>query len=236
MSDLQPFITVTLLPELIEQILTIHADSHYNDHALQWTSDRHLSAHQLRRLERYFYLHWLPKLCITVYVGHWESVDYRLDTSSSYTSCGTATTSPGTASSSPRSASIPSIVTFVKVERDGSRPFNFQDTLTKSIWNAYDPSNPSAHLRLGEDHFNDGLKEFAMINDSEIVGLQVSDDARSIKFNWRDTFTAFFKEEILLRRKRDELASSESSFVIPTNYAWLAMYPGKIRDLLSAVS
>ena len=194
---------VRLLPEIVEQILTLHGDSHGDDDpAYQWTQLRKLSAFQKRRIERYFHDFWLPKLIVTMYIGPSTSFDYKLadELIDNATSPGNETTvfRVGTEN---RNREI--------LEDDDQREERRSRlrTLLKQGWNKYSVENPNAILRLGEGVLNDSIKGGYIINDTPLSELVVDETASTISFRWHSLFSALFREEMMLRRYTDDMVS-----------------------------
>lgn len=179
--------SVRLLPELVEQILTLHVDSFDEDPAYQWAKLRQISPYQKTRIEKRFYDYWLPELIVTVYVGSHTSFDYTLDVDAS------------TNNYSDR------IVPFHYVKQENHR--ERLDSSVKAQLAGHSLKTPTVHLRLGEGVLNNGMAGGYIVNDTEVTGLEIGEDCFKIRFDWRETFTALLREEMLLRKHKQEMVS-----------------------------
>ncbi|KAI1389701.1 uncharacterized protein F4822DRAFT_210234 [Hypoxylon trugodes] len=172
--------------ELIERILDLLVDEYDQDPAYQWTTLRHTARRQMRRIERHFLRHWVPKLTITLYSGPRCQIDYRLSNYSGNDNLGIRrvrfqTLGPGLANS---------------LNKEGIR----------TLWDQYSFENRVAHLRLGEGILNNGMTGGYIVNDTDIVDLEVENDGLSIAFDWRRTLDALLREEVMMQKLQTEMA------------------------------
>jgi hypothetical protein len=174
-----------LLPELIEDVLAYHVDAYVDDPAYQWATLRKLSAFQKRRIERHFHNYWLPKLSISIYSGVNWSLDYTYEKS-------------GT------SLGEDEFVTFQHNSRQLQK-WNVEDGFVRTLWAQHNINDPKAILRFGEGVLNGGIRGGYIINDSELPGLKIVDNGKSIVFKWKEALSALFREEILLRNLRSSM-------------------------------
>ncbi|KAJ4348009.1 uncharacterized protein N0V89_009381 [Didymosphaeria variabile] len=178
----------TLPAEIKEEILTALVESCGDeDPAYVWTQLRNLSHFQRRRIENRFESFWLPKLSITVYHGVWYSFDY--------------------AYVGPHASLTEGIATYKQVPgRDGAFSKETEDLLKASTYERLNAPNPELILRFGEGFGDTGeLRGGYIINDSELPGLEASEDGLVLRFDWRAALDALFREEMLLRKFRDEM-------------------------------
>ncbi|KAI0387207.1 hypothetical protein F5Y04DRAFT_78876 [Hypomontagnella monticulosa] len=170
--------------ELVERIMDLLVDDYGQDPAYQWTTLRHTTRRQMRRIERHFWNYWVPKLTITLYSGARCQIDYvrsnedGLETSRARF----RTLAPGLAN-----------------------PLDKKDI--RALWGQYSFENRVAHLRLGEGVLNNGMTGGYIVNDTDIADLQVDDDGLGIAFNWRETLNALLREEIMMRRLHAEMVT-----------------------------
>ncbi|RYP05516.1 hypothetical protein DL764_003776 [Monosporascus ibericus] len=173
--------------ELVDIILENLVDEYNSDPVYQWTTLRHISARQKRRIEKHFLEYWVPKLTITLYLGSWVQVDYKSAAKASNSDCEDG------------------IVHFQAPEGDLSDHFSQERLAT--LWQHYGFENRVAHLRLGEGVLNGGIREGHIVNDTELVGLKVGEDSNTISFDWKQTMDALLREEMLMRKFQSEMMS-----------------------------
>ncbi|KAI1381043.1 hypothetical protein F4677DRAFT_405685 [Hypoxylon crocopeplum] len=171
--------------ELIERILDLLIDDYDRDPAYQWTTLRHTARRQMRRIERHFLRQWMPNLTITLYSGPRCQIDYKLPESVSEDSLDTGR------------------VRFQTLGASLSESLNKEDIRT--LWSQYSFENRVAHLRLGEGILNHGMTGGYIVNDTDIVDLQVENDGLDIIFDWRRTFDALLREEMMMRKLQAEM-------------------------------
>ncbi|KAF1979105.1 hypothetical protein BU23DRAFT_148135 [Bimuria novae-zelandiae CBS 107.79] len=177
----------TLPAELVEEILTALVDSYNDDPAYQWNQLRNLSSFQRQCIEKHFENFWLPKLIISAFSGIWFSWEYTLDSTDALLSEGIAT------------------------YRHILDPSNSMNHLLQEKWEY--PSGPAVFLRFGEGFLKRGLRGGYIVDDLEPTGLEVSNEGLTMRFNWRRTLDALFREEMLLRNHREAmLQSAEQDF------------------------
>lgn len=170
--------------ELVEQILTHHVDSHWEDPAYTWVRLRHLSSDQKHRIERHFESSWLPKLNITLYYHTRDQFEYSLVQDKAN-----------------------------RVSADGKATFVFvigpnatDDTDPKVAWDDYSVAlNRNITVRLGESWLSGGCKGGYILNDTDLPGLEVLDDGRRIRFCWKGAMDELLREEMYMRRVGEEL-------------------------------
>lgn len=172
--------------ELVDMVLENLIQSYDHDPAYQWTTMRHISGRQMRRIERRFLSYWVPKLAVTLYSGSWIQVDYKYDPETQTAACD----ENGTVHFKTPEGSLPDSVT--------------RDRLA-TLWHHYGFENRVAHLRLGEGVLNGGIREGHIVNDTELVGLQVGEDGNTISFNWRQTMDSLLREEVMMRKVQDTM-------------------------------
>ncbi|KAI1204306.1 uncharacterized protein F4807DRAFT_454760 [Annulohypoxylon truncatum] len=185
--------------ELIERILDLLIDDYDLDPAYQWTTLRHTARRQKRRIERFFWHYWLPKLTITLYSGPRCQIDYRL--------------SNRTDDDNPESSQV----RFRTLGPGLSNSLNKEDI--RSLWDQYTFENRVAHLRLGEGLLNHGMTGGYIVNDTDIVDLQVEDDGFGIVFDWRRTFDALLREEVMMRKFQLEM-TTERKMALASEHRW----------------
>ncbi|OTA70159.1 hypothetical protein K449DRAFT_3991 [Hypoxylon sp. EC38] len=172
--------------ELIERILDLLVDDYGQDPAYQWTTLRYIARRQMRHIERHFWHQWVPNLTITLYSGPRCQVDYKL--SSHINEDGFET----------------GRVIFQTPGTSLSNSLNKGDI--RALWDHYSFENRVAHLRLGEGLLNHGMTGGYIVNDTDIVDLKIEDDGLGILFDWRQTFDALLREEVMMRRLQTEMA------------------------------
>ncbi|KAI6089911.1 hypothetical protein F4821DRAFT_44443 [Hypoxylon rubiginosum] len=175
--------------ELVERIIDLLVDDHDQDPAYQWTTLRHTSRRQMRRIERHFLRHWVPQLTITLYSGPRCQIDYRLSDHAGADGFETGRArfqTPGASDSDTHTLSNEDI---------------------KSLWGQYGFENRVAHLRLGEGVLNKGMTGGYIVNDTDIVGLEVENDGLDIVFDWRRTLDALLREEVMMRKLQTQMTS-----------------------------
>ncbi|KAI1104471.1 hypothetical protein F4804DRAFT_187058 [Jackrogersella minutella] len=183
--------------ELIDQIMDFVVDDYQLDPAYQWSILRHTSERQCRRIERYFLTYWVPKLTITLYSGPRCQIDYRL---------------------SDREKDLDtSRVRFQTVGLGVSDALNKGDI--RALWDHYSFENRVAHLRLGEGLLNHGMTGGYIVNDTDIVDLKVDDDGFGIVFDWRRTFDALLREELMMRKLQVEMVTDRKAKLV-TEHRW----------------
>jgi hypothetical protein len=181
-------------PELTDMILSHMLDVLGNDPARQWMTLRHLSSDLMHRVERHFFYFWLPKLVISVYTNAWVSADFRL-------------VKPNRQLRSNRPFSDIAYFTYhPDLRANMGRP----SKATTRALRKHSGGRPECILRLGDGYLNRGYQGGHIINDTEIPGLQVSDDGYDINFDWRGTFTALLREEMMMRRLVEPLVPESS--------------------------
>ncbi|OTB07043.1 hypothetical protein M426DRAFT_93206 [Hypoxylon sp. CI-4A] len=177
--------------ELVERILDLLVDDHHHDPAYQWTTLRHTARRQMRRIERHFLRHWVPRLTVTLYSGPRCQIDYRLSSRAGEDGLEDDTRvrfqTLGAAAGGLSSNSL----------------LNKGDI--RSLWDQYGFENRVAHLRLGEGVLSGGMTGGYIVNDTEIVDLTVQDDGLAIFFDWRRTLDALLREEVMMRRIQTEM-------------------------------
>lgn len=185
--------------ELIERILDLLIDDYDQDPAYQWTTLRHMARRQMRRIERHFYRQWVPKLTITLYSGSRCQMDYTVADRDR----------EGVNFESGR----------VRFQTSAASP---SDSLNKdhirTLWDQYSFENRVAHLRLGEGVLCRGMTGGYIVNDTDIVDLKVESEGLGITFDWRRTFDALLREEIMMRKLQAEMVRDFRNLLLSYNY------------------
>ncbi|OTA90980.1 hypothetical protein M434DRAFT_358078 [Hypoxylon sp. CO27-5] len=180
--------------ELIERILDLLVDDYGQDPAYQWTTLRHIARRQMRRIERHFWHQWVPNLTITLYSGPRCQIDYKLSNHISDNGFETGR---------------------VRFQTPGT---NLSNSLNKgdirALWDHYSFENRVAHLRLAEGLLNHGMTGGYIVNDTDIVDLKVEDDGLGILFDWRQTFDALLREDVMMRRLQAEMVCDLHSYLV----------------------
>lgn len=169
--------------EIVDMVLENLIETYNGDPAYQWTTLRHISRRQMRRIENRFLNCWVPKLVVTLYSGSWIQIDYKYDARASVYE-------NGTVSFETRKDSLPDSIT-------GER--------LAALWHHYGFENRVAHLRLGEGVMNGGIREGHIVNDTDLVGLKVAEDGTTITFNWKRTMGSLLREEVVMCKIQNDM-------------------------------
>ncbi|KAK3322950.1 hypothetical protein B0H66DRAFT_217428 [Apodospora peruviana] len=184
--------------EIVETILTHHVDSFIDrDPALAWVQLRQISGYQLRRIERHFRQHWLPKMSITLYspdAGCW-SIEYFFHAFDEDNK---------------------KIVIFAAEELAlNSWPVftqGFEPAATiLDVWAdfARSPINKrNITVRLGEGVLSGGYHGGYIVNDTDLPGLQHpprAEQGRYVQFDWMRAMNELLREEMFMRNVADKM-------------------------------
>ena len=173
-----------LTPEIYEDIFdylfTIFCDDPANQWPLRWLSPR-----QKGRVEHYFALRWLPRLNVTSYSvfphAYKEYTLWALDRGP--------------------------MVIFYNTDQWPTSPYRLRDIDSEPP--DLDPAIPRTryYIRIGESGgLNSQIPHGYIISDVEPVNM-TSKWLNNIEFNWHDTFTAVFREELLMRKITTQMIS-----------------------------
>ncbi|KAI0179219.1 hypothetical protein GGR52DRAFT_296932 [Hypoxylon sp. FL1284] len=195
---LQPELWQMLPLELVERILDMLVEDHEQDPAFQWTTLRHTSGRQMRRIERHFLSYWLPQLTITLYSGPRCQIDYHLSPPSSQENSNSSSLATGRAR-----FQAPDEVPVDDHAASGED--------LRALWGRYGFENRVAHLRLGEGVLSHGMTGGYVVNDTDIVGLEVAHDGLAIEFDWRRTLDALLREEVMMRKLQTQMVENRKA-------------------------
>lgn len=171
----------TLPVELQEEILTALVDSYGDEPAYQWTQLRRLSPYQRSRIEKHFEQFWLPKVTCTVHVDVGWSLDYTFESTDAQSHDGLATF------------------------KHALNPEDSENICLQEAWVDQVSGEPTVILRCGESFLKRGLPGGHMISDIKLPDLELTDEGLTMRFDWRKTLDALFREEIMLEKLRDTL-------------------------------
>lgn len=163
----------SLPSEIKEEILTALVNDYDDYPAFQWSQLRSLSSVQRRRIDKYFELFWLPKLKISAYINITYTWDYKFECTDEQSSDGTAV---------------------FRHKPDLTNDTDDGATRQKTRWWTLPNNKRTVILRFDKQSLNKRQRGRAIVSDADIQGLEVSDDGLTLRLNWRDTFTALFRE------------------------------------------
>jgi hypothetical protein len=179
--------------DLSEKILSQVVDMHFHrDPAYTWTKLRHTSAHQKRVIEHRFGQFWLPKLTITLYAGALHKFEYALDEEG-------GSSSPDAAGETATFAVQLHIYRPIAFAIQESVPGKQTHKYLRDAWASYDPATRrNLTVRLGEGYLGGGCRGGYIVNDTDLPGLQILEDAK-IRFRWKEAINELLREEMYLR-------------------------------------
>lgn len=84
-------------------------------------------------------------------------------------------------------------------------PEDSENICLQEAWVDQVSGEPTVILRCGESFLKRGLPGGHMISDIKLPDLELTDEGLTMRFDWRKTLDALFREEIMLEKLRDTL-------------------------------
>ncbi|KAL1862939.1 hypothetical protein Daus18300_008270 [Diaporthe australafricana] len=175
--------------DIRELIFTTLVDSFESSPTYQWIALRHLSPHQMHRIEYNFRMLWLKYMSVTLHLPARNS--------SAHTTSRDFVLSPFQDSARNHDIAVFLAVEHPRFQSPVDKLINDeQDLMLKPAWSCYMNSALKKHVTV---RFCEGFGGYYMrgghlINNTELPGLEVSESGMEISFQWKAAIQELFQE------------------------------------------